>query len=79
MLLPREQSSWNCAYFLGAVALKALSEFPEGKCDLLDLQKHMSVIAKRKLSATQVIGASAWLYLIDAVSLDENGMIIRCS
>ena len=75
MLLPREQSAWNCAYYLGAIALKALSQSPEGKCDLLKLQQKMSLLMKRAVSPTQVMSAAAWLFLIDAVHLDEDGML----
>jgi hypothetical protein len=75
MLLPREQSPWNCAYYLGAIALKALSEAPHGKCDLLDLQQRMTRVLRQQVSATQVVSASAWLFLIGAVGLDQEGMI----
>ena len=78
MLLPREQSPWNCSYYLGAVALKALSEAPEGKLDLLKLQERMGLLANRAISPTQAVTAAAWLYLIDAVSLDETGAIQKC-
>ena len=65
MLLPREQGPWNCGYYLGAVALKALSETPDGKLDLLTMQERMGLITKRAISPTQAIAAAAWLYLID--------------
>jgi hypothetical protein len=77
MLLPREQSPWNCGYFLGAIALRAIQESPGGECDLADLQKHMSKITKRPISLTQAVGAAAWLYLIDAVRLNKDGTL-RC-
>ena len=75
MLLPREQSAWNCAYYLGAMALKALGQSAGGKSDLLKLQREMSLLMKREVSPTQVISAAAWLFLIDAVRLDENGIL----
>ena len=75
MLLPREQSPWNCGYFLGAIALQALKQSPTGKCDLLDLQQRMGLLLDRSISATQVVTATAWLYLIDAIRLDGEGMI----
>jgi hypothetical protein len=78
MLLPREQGPWNCGYFLGAIALQALKNSPAGKCDLPELQQRMSEIIHRSISATQVITAAAWLYLIDAIRLDNNGIITRC-
>lgn len=79
MLLPREQSPWNCGYYLGAMALKALSDAPEGKLDLPSLQERMGLLTKRAISPTQAVTAAAWLYLIDAVKLDETGAIEKCS
>ena len=79
MLLPREQSPWNCGYFLGAVALRALGHSPNGKSDLPNLQNKMSGLLGRPISPTQVVSAAAWLYLIDAVRLDEDGTIAKCS
>ena len=78
MLLPREQSPWNCGYFLGAIALQALKESQNGKADLTDLQRRMSSLINRSISPTQVVAAAAWLYLIDAIRLDEDGMIEKC-
>ena len=78
MLLPREQSPWNCGYYLGAMALKVLSQAPDEKLDLLSLQEKMGFIMKRPVSPIQAISAAAWLYLIDAVCLDESGAIIKC-
>jgi len=79
MLLPREQSPWNCGYYLGAIALRALRENPSGKCDVQVLQARMSDLMRRDISADQVISASAWLYLLDAISLDEDGSIVLCN
>lgn len=79
MLLPREQSPWNCGYYLGAMALKALSEAPNKTLDLQTLQWRMSVITRRSISPTQAVAAAAWLYLIDAVKLDENGSLQQCN
>ena len=79
MLLPREQSPWNCGYYLGAMALKALSDAPERKLDLPSLQARMSVVTRREISPTQAVAAAAWLYLIDAVKLDENGALQQCN
>ena len=79
MLLPREQSPWNCGYYLGAMALKALTEAPGKKLDLPSLQEHMSVLTKRAISPTQAVAAVAWLYLIDAVKLNEDGALEPCN
>ena len=79
MLLPREQSPWNCGYFLGAVALRALSRAPKERADLLALQGGMSSIIQRPVSLTQVITAAAWLYLLGAIKLDDHGMVVKCS
>jgi hypothetical protein len=79
MLLPREQSPWNCGYFLGAIALQALEQSPDGKCDLPGLQRRMSLLIKRTISPTQVVAAAAWLYLIDAIKLNDDGMIAKCN
>jgi hypothetical protein len=75
MLLPREQGAWNCGYYLGAIALKALRQSPDGKSDLPRLQRQMGELMARSVSPTQVLNAVAWLFLIDAVQLDENGML----
>jgi hypothetical protein len=79
MLLPREQSPWNCGYFLGAVALRTLSANSRGKLDLSDLQRGMSSYMRRSISPTQVVAAAAWLYLIGAVELDDNGTLVKCN
>jgi hypothetical protein len=79
MLLPREQSPWNCGYFLGAIALQALAQSSDGKADLPDLQHRMSSLLNRPISATQAVAAAAWLYLIDAIKLDDEGKIAKCS
>jgi hypothetical protein len=78
MLLPREQSPWNCGYYLGAIALDALNKKKDGKSDLPELQRSMSELSKREISATQVVAATAWLFLIDAIDLDANGNIRKC-
>ncbi len=78
MLLPREQSPWNCGYFLGAIALKALNQSPGGKADLTDLQHRMSTLMSRSISPRQVVIAASWLYLIDSIELDDDGMIRKC-
>lgn len=79
MLLPLEQSPWNCGYYLGAMALQALSQAPDSKLDLPSLQDQMSLLTKRPISPTQAVTAAAWLYLIDAVRLDETGALQKCS
>ncbi len=79
MLLPREQSPWNCGYFLGAIALKALGESPGERADLEGLQLSMSRLIKRDISPTQAIMAAAWLYLAGAIETEEIGMIKRCT
>ena len=79
MLLPREQSPWNCGYVLGAAALQALGEAGSAKADITYLQGRMSVILKRPISPTQVVAAAAWLYLIDAVRLEEDGALVKCN
>lgn len=79
MLLPREQSPWNCGYYLGAMALKALEDVPKGGLDLPELQHRMGLLTKRPISPTQAVAAAAWLYLIDAVMLDATGAIQRCN
>lgn len=79
MLLPREQSPWNCGYFLGAVALQALNKAPKGRADVASLQERMSSMIARPVSPTQVITAAAWLFLLGAVKLDDDGMVVKCS
>jgi hypothetical protein len=79
MLLPREQSPWNCGYFLGAIALQALKNSPGESGDLQYLQRQMGAQINRDISARQVITAAAWLFLAGAIELDEDGMVRRCS
>jgi hypothetical protein len=79
MLLPREQSPWNCGYYLGAIALRALNKAPKERADLLALQERMSSIIQRPVSPTQVITAAAWLYLLGVIELDDHGMVVKCS
>ena len=79
MLLPREQSPWNCGYFLGAIALEALTNSGVGKLDLANLQRSMSAGLGKTVSPTQVVAAVAWLFLLDAVELDESGRLVKCS
>ena len=79
MLLPREQSPWNCGYFLGAIALQALTDSPGGSADLPNLQQRMGFLINHDISPTQVITAASWLYLAGAIDLEENGMVRRCS
>lgn len=78
MLLPREQSPWNCGYFLGAVALEALAKSATGTLDLAQLQRSMSTSLGKPVSPTQIVAAAAWLFLLDAVELDESGRLIKC-
>ena len=78
MLLPREQSPWNCGYVLGAIALQALEDVAPGKADITFLQKSMSAILRRQVSPTQVVAAAAWLFLLDAITLGEDGTIQKC-
>jgi hypothetical protein len=79
MLLPREQSAWNCGYALGAIALQALAENSGERADISFLHRKMSAILNRSVSPSQVVAAAAWLYLIDAVKLDEHGELVKCS
>jgi uncharacterized membrane protein (DUF106 family) len=77
MLLPREQSPWNCGYFLGAIALEVMKE-RQKKTDLQQMQRDMSQALRRPISTTQVVSAAAWLYLLDAVKLEEDGSLTLC-
>lgn len=79
MLLPREQSPWNCGYFLGAIALRALQALPEHCGDLQGLQDRMGELMHREVSSTQVVIATAWLYLLGAVEMDDYGMVRSCN
>ena len=78
MLLPKEQSSWNCGYFLGAIALQALDQCPKRRADLAELQRCMSELSGRPISPTQVIAAATWLFLLGLVGADDDGAIARC-
>jgi hypothetical protein len=78
MLLPREQSPWNCGYFLGAIAIDALGKSQSGKLDLAELQGAMSSGLGKRVSATQAVAAAAWLFLLNAIELDEDGRIGKC-
>ena len=77
MLLPREQSPWNCGYFLGAVALRAIGG--SAGLDVEELRERMSTELGQPLSVNQVMSAAAWLYLIDAIALNPQGKVVRCT
>ena len=77
MLLPREQSPWNCGYFLGAVALRALGS--SAGLDVEELRERMSTELGKPLSVNQVMSAAAWLFLIDAIALNAQGKVVRCT
>ncbi len=79
LLLPREQSPWNCGYFLGAVALEVIQKSRGQRCDLTTLQRGMSELIRRSISPTQVVSAAAWLYLLDAVRLNEDGTLTNAA
>ena len=76
MLLPREQSPWNCAYVLGAIALTALKQ---GDADLKELQSRMTEIMGRRISPMQTLSAASWLFLIGKTQLDHDGRLTLCS
>jgi hypothetical protein len=79
MLLPREQSPWNCGYFLGGIALGVLAEKRGMALDLFGLQKAMSVKLRREVSPTQVTIAASWLFLLGVVKLDDQGRLVKCN
>lgn len=79
MLLPREQSSWNCGYALGAYALMVLEKSSEQRLDLLEIQQKMSLALNTDLSMNQVVIALAWLYLLGKVELTEDGKVSTCA
>lgn len=76
MLLPREQSPWNCAYFLGATALKVLKE---GDADLTELQVRIGETLGRRISPTQTLSAVSWLFLLGKTKSDDNGRLKLCN
>lgn len=76
MLLPSEQSPWNCGYVLGAAALRCLRSEP---LDLIELRERMAGELRRRISATQAIAAVSWLYLVDIVKINEDGKIALCN
>lgn len=79
MLLPNEQSPWNCAYALGAYALDCLSKAPSNGLDTFQLQQEMSKKIGVDLSITQVTLGLTWLFLIDQVEVTKEGVIKKCS
>lgn len=78
MLLPHEQGPWNCGYYLGAIALKALKGAKREGLDLPSLQKKMEKLSNRSISLTQTVAATTWLFLLDSVELRESGVIMLC-
>ena len=52
--------------------IQALSKSVNEQCDLPSLQQQMSLLLKKSISPTQVLIAAAWLYLIDAIKLDDS-------
>lgn len=78
MLLPREQSPWNCGYYLGGIALQVLERSNRG-LDVEELRDRMQKLLRHPLSANQVVSALVWLFLLDAVTVDDNGKILQCT
>ena len=75
MLLPDNIHPENTIYYNGSFVLKALQE--ESMIDLLDL--YIVTQKSREMSMSIFVLCLDWLFLLNIVSFDEQGMITLCS
>lgn len=76
MLISTDTKPEMTPYYCGGCILKALRGLPQG-LSLLDLYE--SVKSNDGMGSATFILALDWLYLIQAISIDEEGNIVLCS
>lgn len=75
MLLPDNIHPEQSIYYNGAFVLEALRE--QSATDILDLYLHTQV--RHQMTMPVFILCLDWLYLLDVVSLNEQGDLQLCS
>lgn len=75
MLLPDNIHPEQTVYFNGAYVLSAIQK--NRAMDILDL--YAQTIAEQKMSMPVFILCLDWLFLIDLITLNDNGMVELCS
>ncbi len=75
MLLPDNVHPEYTLYYNGAFVLKALQDTPV--TDLLDL--YITTKKKKDMSMPIFVLCLDWLFLLNVVSFNEQGMIVLCS
>jgi hypothetical protein len=75
MLIPDNIHPEQTIYFNGAFVLEVLQN--KGSMQLLDLYE--MTIAERKMGMAVFVLCLDWLYLLNLITLDENGTVGLCS
>lgn len=75
MLLPDNIHPEQSIYYNGAFVLEALSEQPA--MDMLDL--YVSTQTHRRMTMAVFVLCLDWLFLLNIVSLNEQGVVELCS
>lgn len=75
MLLPDDIHPEQTVYFNGALVFAALQKIKAAR--VVDL--YLEVTRRRPMSAPLFALCLDWLYMIDAVTLDPDGMIKLCT
>jgi hypothetical protein len=75
MLVPDNIHPEQTIYFNGAFVLEAIQENPV--MDLLDL--YIQAKSKREMSMPVFLLCLDWLFLLDLVTLNNQGKVVLCS
>ncbi len=73
MLLPIGTNPKISTYYCGAMVLNVLKNVKNRKINLMDL--YLQLNKEEKMSFSQVILALDWLYLIDVVEMNNEGVV----
>lgn len=75
MLIPDNIHPNQTIYFNGAFVLKAIQEYRV--MDLLDL--YIQILSKHEMSMPVFLLCLDWLFLLNLVTLNDNGKVELCS
>lgn len=75
MLLPIDMKPENSVYYNASIITKQLQD---GALHIIDLYKEIKEV-KKTISLKIFIVCLDWLYLIDIIKIDNEGMVILCS
>ncbi len=75
MLVPDNIHPDQTIYFNGAFVLRAIQE--HRVMDLLDL--YIQIIAEREMSMPVFLLCLDWLFLLNLITLNDNGKVELCS